>query len=192
MKYPAAITNFVIESNAIEGYILGDYDIEHPLFSQHLETLSEALRLADCGGLIHPHKVHSGLMSGLLDASLVGRMRPCQVYVGPHTPPPPIVAERMLEEWWNVAHVWCAESNRDVQLAWELHLIFEYIHPYVDGNGRTGRVLWAAMQALAVDEVVPVYLLNRQQYYAELRDYEQGKTAAQVLYRLQEIFGTKV
>jgi Fic/DOC family len=35
---------------------------------------------------------------------------------------------------------------------WETHLRFEMLHPYTDGNGRTGRILWAwHMQRLGRD-----------------------------------------
>ena len=36
--------------------------------------------------------------------------------------------------------IWSARSSVN---PWETHVAFEKLHPYMDGNGRTGRALWA-------------------------------------------------
>jgi Fic family protein len=32
-----------------------------------------------------------------------------------------------------------------VKEIWKVHCDFEDLHPYMDGNGRTGRILWLRM-----------------------------------------------
>ncbi|MBM3247451.1 Fic family protein [Candidatus Pacearchaeota archaeon] len=72
--------------------------------------------------------------------SQIGKYRTVQVYVGSSLPPnPSVVPERMtsLLKWYS------NNKNRlnPLVLASYFHAEFEKIHPFVDGNGRTGRLL---------------------------------------------------
>ena len=85
-------------------------------------------------------KLHRLLADTVMDQGEAGRYRTIQVRVGRHFPPAAVdVSGLMFEllEWWN------RESTKlsPVLSSAILHYRFEFIHPFADGNGRTGRAL---------------------------------------------------
>ena len=180
MPEDGLLRDFVIESNAIEGYLLQDYSWEHPLFSQHFAVLMNTLN--DAGfeqHFRHPHDIHKQLMAGLLDPKYVGCVRTSGVQVGNHIAPPAFIAKELIELWTDAAML-----GQDAE--W-FHKAFEYIHPYVDGNGRTGRILWAMMRAIAGEpfEIVARFV-SRQSYYRSLQGFEKEYTVPKLRSELME------
>ncbi len=93
--------------------------------------------------------VHRALMSGVKgDYAQPGRLRESQNWVGgpwttietaQYVPPPPDMVPALLDEWAKYIN----SSPREtvlVQAAISLYQ-FEAIHPFIDGNGRVGRLL---------------------------------------------------
>ena len=59
----------------------------------------------------------------------------------------------------------------------KLHLVFEYTHPFIDGNGRIGRVINNYL--LIREGFVPINIkfIDRQKYYAAFREFDiKGST----------------
>lgn len=121
----------------------------------------------------HIFELHRVLADEVMDQGEAGRYRTMQVRVGGHFPPPAQdVSGLMLEllDWWNnEAPKWSPVLSSSI-----LHYRFEDIHPFADGNGRTGRALalWDLYRRgfdthhiFSVDEY---YWENRQQYYQAL------------------------
>ncbi len=120
-------------------------------------------------------ELHRILADGVMDQGQAGRYRTIQVRVGQYTPPPaqdvsPLMME--LLDWWNGP----ASELSPVLSSAILHYRFEEIHPFADGNGRTGRALslWDLYRRgfdthhlFAVDEY---YWEDRPRYYQSLAE----------------------
>jgi Fic family protein len=90
--------------------------------------------------------------------------------------------ERMFAKYY-------AESHQNIikRIAL-LHLSFEHIHPFVDGNGRIGRVINNYL--LIREGFVPINIkfMDRKLYYEAFREFDQkGKTAI-----MEEIVGKAI
>jgi Fic family protein len=117
--------------------------------------------------------LHKILAAEVMDQGDAGRYRDIQVYVGRYRPPAPQLVSGLMAEllaWWNEqSREWSPVISSAV-----LHYQFEDIHPFADGNGRTGRALalWELYRRgfdthhiFSVDEV---YGEDRPAYYAAL------------------------
>jgi len=120
-------------------------------------------------------ELHRILAGEVMDQGEAGRYRTIAVRVGRFVPPAPgEVSGLMFEllEWWNQR----STGLSPVLSSAILHYRFEAIHPFADGNGRTGRALalWELYRRgfdthhiFSVDEY---YWENRPRYYAALEE----------------------
>lgn len=118
-------------------------------------------------------KLHAIIASDVMDQGKAGRYRDILVRVGRYLPPAPEMVSGLMSElldWWNQeATRWSPVLSSAI-----IHFRFEDIHPFADGNGRTGRTLalWELYRRgfdthhiFSVDEV---YWENRPKYYEAL------------------------
>lgn len=127
-------------------------------------------------------EVHRTLLTGVRGGyATPGEFRTQQNWIGPpgctlneatYIPPPPEELWRCLDGFERYLHA-DREYPPLVELAW-LHYQFEAIHPFVDGNGRVGRLLIGLL--LCEWDLLPAPLLDisayieprRDEYYARL------------------------
>src|SRR3989338_5266182 len=116
--------------------------------------------------------LHKMLISNIRD-DIAGRFRNNNEYVrvGNHIAPNPkeVVArlEKMLAEYNAASH-----ENIIKRIA-KLHLTFEHTHPFVDGNGRIGRVINNYL--LIREGFVPVNIkfIDRTMYYEAFEEFDE-------------------
>jgi Fic family protein len=123
-------------------------------------------------------RLHKIIAERVMEQGEAGRYRTIRVRVGSYSPPPPeLVSGLMFEllEWWNKD----SGSLTPVLSSAIVHYQFEAIHPFADGNGRTGRALalWELYRRgfdthhiFSVDEY---YWEGRPRYYAALQAVRQ-------------------
>lgn len=128
--------------------------------------------------------LHEMLISNIRD-DIAGRFRADNefVRVGNHIAPHPkeVVGqlETMLAEYNGSSH----ESI--IKRIAKLHLAFEYTHPFIDGNGRIGRVLNNYL--LIREGYVPINIkfIDRERYYEAFKEFDvTGESAT-----MEEIVG---
>ncbi len=128
--------------------------------------------------------LHKMLLSNIRD-EIAGRFRNLDewVKVGNHIAIDPKNIEEELEKML-INYQISNEDNMIKRIA-RLHLTFENIHPFVDGNGRIGRIL--NNYFLIRENYVPINIkfIDRQQYYNAFNEFNlSGKTVV-----MEEIVG---
>ena len=109
-------------------------------------------------------RAHRTMMRGQPHAQ-PGRYRTIEVIVGRFRPPDYQIVPSLMERLF--AYAGERNHNRTVQAAWA-HIQFETIHPFADGNGRTGRAL--INRILGVPIPISEYILEKRQEYYRLLD----------------------
>jgi Fic family protein len=180
--------NFTYESNALEGNSLTLRDVTLILGenvvpkNKDLREVYETKNTREVHELLFSNKIkitkedmikiHSILVKDTGVAIGFKKLPNFLMMRNLKTTPPEKVEEEInkLIEWYN--------SNKNkiypLQLAAEFHARFERIHPFEDGNGRTGRILLNAI--LLEQGYLPIIIrkTTRIAYFAALKAFDNG------------------
>jgi Fic family protein len=191
----AEIAEQVYNSNAIENSTLTLEDTEKILLQIDLDRfisereLFEAKNLARVVSYINEKAkerelnlemilfLHKMLLANISD-EFAGRFRNDDewVRVANHIAPDPKHVVRKLEEMF-VQYNSSINENIIKRVA-RLHLTFEHIHPFVDGNGRIGRVINNCL--LIREGYVPINIkfIDRELYYDAFKEFDEKENTS--------------
>ncbi len=163
MKYTKKeITEFIKESNAIEG-VWADQAIQDSL--QAWEWLTEEMKEITLMDILIAHK---GILCKL-EPNIAGKLRSelrVDVQVG----------GRICVRYYDVPNrisQWIVQTRIlkwDDEVIKGIHIAFEKIHPFADGNGRIGRLLYCWMREKANLPIHIIYEKDKQNYYEWFRE----------------------
>ncbi len=135
----------------------------------------------------HVRQIHKLILTHIDDVK-AGSYRKTQVRIAgaPFTPPEPWQINGLMAEWSD----WVASaegSMHPVILAAQAHHRLVAIHPFIDGNGRTARLVMNLMLMRSGYPPTVILRVNRRQYYSVLAKADSGNTNA-----LENIVGRAV
>jgi Fic family protein len=169
----AAEAGAAVERSPADLREVGNYVVALEYGVERLRTLPLSLRLV--------RELHERLMRGVRGGTPTpGQFRRSQNWIGPsgctladatYVPPPADELTGCLGAWEKFLH---DDSLPPLVHAALAHSQFEAIHPFLDGNGRVGRLLITLL--LVAKDILPAPLLylsaffeaTRQEYYARL------------------------
>ena len=162
-----------------DGLTIGNKSLkEHLEVINHQEAISFVEELADSTTEITERNIREvhGLVLKDLDPKYSGKYRDIQVRItgAEHVPPDPVHVPALMSEFCETKLI--DKKIHPVEHAAIAHLDFVGIHPFVDGNGRTSRLLMNLI--LMRRGYFPAVILknDRKRYYDVLEKGHKGHT----------------
>ncbi len=148
------MTNHIRQSNLIENIDDPKEDKQSMIAWQFIREKTEINQDA----LLDLHQL---ITVNQLNKANAGHYRTVPVWIGGYKMlPAPLIAQQMIHDWlYTMMYHWRSLDPTD------MHVRFERIHPFVDGNGRTGRMLMWWHELMLEEEPTLIEFKNRRQYY---------------------------
>ena len=185
----AFLVDYTYASNAIEGntltlsetaMVLSGMTVGQKPLKDHLEAighrdafrfLEEFVSSEDPVSELFVRQLHSLVLADKPQDKGAYRSIPVIITGASHTPPQPYLIKSLMEEW--VRDLKKAKKHPLVTAAL-FHIRFEAIHPFIDGNGRTGRLLANFTLMKAGYLPVSIKYEDRMKYYAAFDAYHKN------------------
>ena len=121
-------------------------------------------------------EIHSLVLINRPEDKGVYRRIPVKIMGAHHEPPTALSCPLFRWSGWlrNCPH----DSRHRIETAALFHLNFEGVHPFIDGNGRTGRLILNLMLMQAGYPPIDVKFSDRRKYYACFDSYYRDHDAS--------------
>ena len=171
---------FVYQSGMIDpqpGYVSNAPGCK--MFDNHIKALNFAL---SDGWELTPHTpldIHRILTKDIpFFENDSGKYRTVDAWIGHDLCPNPILFPNLMNDWFTTTKKMmdkftdlCGNEEEAKRIAWISHHMFEVVHPFIDGNGRTGRLLLAKiLHDLGCDPII-VNFDDRFEYYDSIQSF---------------------
>lgn len=114
-------------------------------------------------------EIHSLVLMNDRQNAGVYRRVPVQIMGASHVPPQPFMIPDMIKE---LVQEYAASVDDIFTKVAKFHLDFERIHPFIDGNGRTGRLIMNLELMKQGYLPVDIKYADRMKYYDAFQDYD--------------------
>ena len=150
------------------------------MFNKMLDTLEEPLT-QELIKRFH-YELKSGVFEDRANGYAIGeyKKRPNMIGMYQTTRPENVVQEiSLLMDWYG-------EQKVNISTLAEFHARYESIHPFQDGNGRTGRLI--LFRECLKNAIVPVIIedRNRNEYLESLKEYREEKSLNKLIILFEE------
>ena len=195
------LVEYTYNSNAIEGntltlqetaLVLEGVTIDRKPLKDHLEAVGHKDAFLYVQRLVENKvpfservikQIHTLVLIDRAEDRGVYRRIPVRIMGAYHTPPEPVFVPEQMEK---LIKEFSKKKLHPIESAALLHLKFEGIHPFVDGNGRTGRLILNLFLMQNGYPPINVKFTDRKRYYETFGSYYRDNNAGAMVQMIAE------
>lgn len=195
------LVEYTYNSNAIEGntltlqetaLVLEGITIDRKPLKDHLEAVGHKDAFLYVQELVRDNipfsetiikQIHTLVLMDRPEDRGIYRHIPVRIMGAYHTPPDPVIVPEMMGK---LVVEFDKKKLHPIESAALFHLKFEGIHPFVDGNGRTGRLILNLFLMQNGYPPINVKFADRKRYYDAFDSYYRDNNASTMIDMIAE------
>lgn len=195
------LVEYTYDSNAIEGntltlqetaMVLEGITIDKKPLKDHLEAVGHRDAFLYVQDLVTNNvsftdsiikQIHTLVLMDRPEDRGVYRRIPVRIMGAFHEPPEPVLVPELID---NLIEEFRSPKMHPIECAALFHLKFEGIHPFIDGNGRTGRLILNLFLMQNGYPPINVKFTDRKRYYEAFDKYYRDSSSAEMVELIAE------